>query len=177
MFYSRASEALFLFIRLLLAGSVAFGTYPSKPTAEGIIKKCGIIVIYELVLSRSLDTTALEGELTELEAEINIAAELIEECIKENAHVALDQAEYQKRYDALVARFDKAKGRQTEVTDLIAERKARKHQIESYLNELRGWEPLTEFRDTDWLAMVDYITVHSKKDIRVTFKDGTEIKA
>lgn len=26
-------------------------------------------------------------------------------------------------------------------------------------------------------AMVDYITVHSKKDIRVTFKNGTEIKA
>lgn len=48
----------------------------------------------------SLDTTALEREISELEAEINIAAELIEECIKENAHVALDQAEYQKRYDA-----------------------------------------------------------------------------
>ena len=54
---------------------------------------------------------------------------------------------------------------------------ARKHQIESYLNELRNREPLTEFRETDWLAMVDYITVHSKNDIRVTFKDGTEIKA
>ena len=38
-------------------------------------------------------------------------------------------------------------------------------------------EPLTEFRETDWLAMVDYITIHSKKDIRMTFKDGTEIKA
>ena len=135
------------------------------------------IAIYEQVLMKSLDTTALESELSELEAEINIAAELIEDCINENAHVALDQTEYQKRYDALVARFDKAKGRQTEVTDLIAERKARKHQIESYLNELRGREPLTEFRDTDWLAMVDYITVRSKKDIRVTFKDGTEIKA
>lgn len=135
------------------------------------------IAIYEQVLMKSLDTTALESELSELEAEINIAAELIEDCINENAHVALNQTEYQKRYDALVARFDKAKGRQTEVTDLIAERKARKHQIESYLNELRGREPLTEFRDTDWLAMVDYITVHSKKDIRVTFKDGTEIKA
>lgn len=103
--------------------------------------------------------------------------ELIEECIKENAHVALDQAEYQKRYDGLVSRFDKAKARHTEVTDLIAERMARKHQIESYLIELRNREPLTEFRETDWLAMVDYITVHSKKDIRVTFKDGTEIKA
>ena len=95
----------------------------------------------------------------------------------QNAHVALDQAEYQKRYDALVARFDKAKARHTEVTDLIIERTARRHQIETYLKELRSREPLTEFRETDWLAMVDFITVHSKKDIRVTFKDGTEIKA
>ena len=72
---------------------------------------------------------------SDLEAEINIAAELIEECIKENAHVALDQDEYQKRYDALVARFDKAGARHTEVTDLIAERMARKHQIEAYLKK------------------------------------------
>lgn len=142
-----------------------------------IDQKEQFIAIYEQVLSKSLDTTAFEGELTELEAEINIAAELIEECIKENAHVALDQAEYQKRYDGLVARFDKAKARHTEITDLIAERMARKHQIETYLKNLRSREPLTEFRETDWLAMVDYITVHSKKDIRVTFKDGTEIKA
>ena len=26
-------------------------------------------------------------------------------------------------------------------------------------------------------VVIDYITVHSKDDIRVTFKDGTEIKA
>ena len=59
----------------------------------------------------------------------------------------------------------------------LAERTARKHQIETYLKDLRSREPLTKFRETDWLAMVDYITVHSKKDILVTFKDGTEIKA
>ena len=46
MFYSRASEALILFIRLSLAGSVAFETYPSKPAVGGIIKKCGIIKRY-----------------------------------------------------------------------------------------------------------------------------------
>lgn len=43
MIHSRASEALFLFIRLFLAGSVVFGTYPSKIAVGGIIKKCGII--------------------------------------------------------------------------------------------------------------------------------------
>ena len=142
-----------------------------------IDQKEQFIAIYDQVLSRSLDTTALESELLDLEAEINIAAELIEDCIKENAHVALDQAEYQKRYDGLVTRFDKTKARHTEVTDLIAECTARRHQIETYLRELRNREPLTEFRETDWLAMVDYIIVHNKKDIRVTFKDGTEIKA
>ena len=43
MFCSRASETLFLFIRLSLAGSVACGTYPSKMAVRGKIKKCGII--------------------------------------------------------------------------------------------------------------------------------------
>lgn len=141
-----------------------------------IDQKDQFISVYEQVLSKSLDTRSLERELSELEAEINIAAELIEECIKENSHVALDQAGYQKRYDALVARFDKAKARHAEVTDLITEHTARKHQIETYLQELRDREPLTEFRETDWLAMVDYTTVHSRDDIRVTFKDGMEIK-
>ncbi len=84
-----------------------------------IDQKEQFIAIYEQVLAKSLDTTALESEFSELEAEINIAA----------------------------------------------------------MKELRSREPLTEFRETDWLAMVDYITVHSKKDIRVTLKDGTEIKA
>ena len=39
---------------------------------------------------KSLDTTALESELSELEAEINIAAEFIEDYINENTLVALD---------------------------------------------------------------------------------------
>ena len=70
-----------------------------------------------------------------MEAEINITAEFIEDCIKENAHVALDQAEYPKRYDALMARFDKSKTKHAEATDLIAEPTTRGHQIETYLQK------------------------------------------
>ena len=39
VFYSRTSEALFLFIRLLIAGSLTFGTYPSITAIAGIIKR------------------------------------------------------------------------------------------------------------------------------------------
>ena len=76
-----------------------------------------------------------------------------------------------------MARFDKTKVKHIELTDIIADHTTRKHQIESYLNELRDRDSLTEFRDSGWLAMVDSITIHNKDDIQVTFKDGTEIKA
>ena len=142
-----------------------------------IDRKDQIISIYEKVLAKSLDTAELEKELADLETELNITAGLIEDCIRENAHVAQDQEEYQKRYESLAARFNRAKEQQTEISDRIIDRQARRHQIEKYLSDLRAREPLTEFRDADWLSMVDFITVHSKDDIRVTFKDGTEIRA
>jgi hypothetical protein len=46
----------------------------------------------------------------------------------------------------------------TEVTNLITERTARRHQIETYLDELRKRDALAKFRDVDWMAMVDFIT-------------------
>lgn len=38
-------------------------------------------------------------------------------------------------------------------------------------------QALTVFRDEDWLAMVDYVTVTEDAGITVTFKDGTEIES
>ncbi len=35
-----------------------------------------------------------------------MVAELIQQCISENAKVALDQTEYQKRYNGLICRLD-----------------------------------------------------------------------
>ncbi len=34
---------------------------------------------------------------------------------------------------------------------------------------------VTEFDENLWLSMVEYITVNSKEDIRVMFKNGMEI--
>ena len=138
--------------------------------------KDGIIAIYHQVLEPNLTTDALQQELDGLDAEINVVAGLIKECIKENAHVALDQDEYQKRYDALVARFDTAKARQKVLAQQITDRKARRQQIELFLAGLKKREPLTVFRDEDWLAMVDHVTVTEDSEIAVTFKDGTEIE-
>ncbi|MHB1154020.1 MAG: hypothetical protein ACYCWE_20655 [Eubacteriales bacterium] len=39
-----------------------------------------------------------------MQNELLVVSELMNHCINENAHVALDQTEYQNRYNALVER-------------------------------------------------------------------------
>lgn len=103
--------------------------------------------------------------------------ELIQQCVSENAHVALDQAEYQARYNGLAERFDRTKARLDEVGNAITEKQAKKEQIERFLAELERQDGMaTEFDEEQWYSLVDFVTVFNKEDIRFTFKNGTEIK-
>ena len=54
---------------------------------------------------------------------------------------------------------------------------ARNSLLNSFSKELRKQENiLTEFDEGLWESLVDFMTVHSKEDIKVTFKDGTTIR-
>ncbi len=99
-------------------------------------------------------------------------------CVSENAHKALDQTEYQKRYDGLVKRFDRTKERLEAVSHAIVEKQAQREKVEMFLAELEKQDGLcTEFDESLWISLVDYVTVYNKDDVRFTFKDGTEIRA
>ncbi len=67
----------------------------------------------------------LEREKAALGQELAVLVEMTQNCIAENARVAQDQGEYQKRYNGLVERYEKAKARFDEVTEAIAERSAK----------------------------------------------------
>ena len=45
--------------------------------------------------------------------------------------------------------------------------------ITGLVQETQG--PLVEFCEDDWYSLADSITVYSRKDIRVLFKNGSEI--
>ena len=47
--------------------------------------------------------------------------------------------------------------------------------LEQFLRMVETQEPVTEFDERLWSILVDFVTVYREKDIRVTFKDGTEI--
>lgn len=68
-----------------------------------------IISTFEAVKDEMYDTTELEAEQAALQQEVMAVTELVEQCISENAHVAQNQKDYQKRYDALSDRYDRTK--------------------------------------------------------------------
>ena len=140
-------------------------------------KKAAIISPLRNSLDVAFDTSALETEVAELQDEIMVVSDLIEKCIYENAHVALDQREYQKRYDSLTARFDIAKARLEEIETAIADKKSRRAAIESFLGTLAQADLMGKFDPVLWCGLVDHVTVYSKDDVLFTFKNGQEIRA
>ncbi|MBR6267489.1 MAG: recombinase, partial [Selenomonadaceae bacterium] len=94
-------------------------------------------------------TTELELEETSLGQELVVLVVLVEmtqNCIAENARIAQDQGEYQKRYNGLVERYEKAKVRFDEVTEAIAERSAKGERLAGFIRTLEVQkEPVAEF--------------------------------
>ena len=129
-------------------------------------------------MATALSAAALEATRDELQEEMMIVSDLVQSCINENAHIALDQAEYQKRYDTLTARFDSVKERLEAVLAEISDKQTRQATIESFLTALQAQETLVEkFEPSLWYGLLDFVTVYAKDDVRFTFKNGTEIKA
>ena len=137
-----------------------------------------IIKAFNTIKSTVFDTSNLAAEKTALEQEMVVVSEMMQQSIYENAHVALDQTEYQKRYDSLTERFGKAKARFEEVTTAISDKATRQATIEDFLKELQVLNGMvTKFDPMLWVSLVDFVTVYSKDDVQVTFKDGTEVNA
>ena len=79
---------------------------------------------------------------------------MIQQAIGENAHFALDQGEYQERYNGLVDRFDLAKARHTAVTEEITDKQTRLSTINTFLYTLRKQDNLlTEFDESCGAAL------------------------
>lgn len=105
-----------------------------------------------------------------------VVAELIRQCVDENAHVSQDQEAYHQRYEGLVSRFETIKHRFEDLNNQMVDIQARRDKLENYICCLRKQEGLiSEFDEQLWYSLVDHITVYGKNDMKVAFKDGTVI--
>ena len=146
--------------------------------ANNLIKcKSALLEKYDAMLDKMFCTDELVAERERLLVELNLAADRVNECIARNARVALNQVEYQQEYDRLVEQFEGIQARLDEIEREITETTVDRETIERFLRELSSMDVFGEFDESAWFALVDHMTVYSKEDVRVTFKDGSEIKA
>ena len=135
-----------------------------------------IIANAEMVRQTLCDTMELEQEKAALGQELAVLVEMTQSCIAENARIAQDQGEYQKRYNGLVERYEAARSRFDDVTEAIAERSAKSERLAGFIKTLEAQtEPVAAFDERLWGAMVDYVTVGADGGMTVVFRDGTEI--
>ena len=141
--------------------------------------KKSILADYNEILAGPLyDTSGLERKRTEYEDEMSTAAELVQKEIKKNALEPQNQAEYQKRYDTLTERFNAVKKSLADTEAEISRKELARSSIRQFLATLGKQKDLvTTFDAVQFQSLVDFITVYSKDDIRINFKNGMEIKA
>ena len=145
---------------------------------KSIGQRAEITAAFEEMKEAVFGTDELDREKKHLQEEMNVVAELIQQCIAENARIAQNQGEYEKRYNALAERFDRAKARLSEVEDGIVAKQAQREMMQNLVDTLEGMpDAVDSFDEGAWYALVDYATVYGRDDIRFTFKNGMEIKA
>ena len=136
-----------------------------------------IIEAYEEVIAALTDTADLDAEQETLENESEVVLGLIQKIISENAQTAMDQEEYNRRYDAYSERFEAARKRLAEIAELRQERNAKKTRIRLFMENMNSHQELVQSFDEElWYSTVDYVTVYEDKRQVFTFRDGRQVE-
>ena len=130
----------------------------------------------QAILQQLTDTAELDAEKEALQVEMGIVSELIRQAVGQNASAALDQAEYNRKYNSLTERFHKAADRVKEIDAECARRKGQRREIETFRDAiLANDKPVVVFSTEIWNATIDRMTVNLDGSVKVAFRNGIEI--
>ena len=122
-------------------------------------------------------TEELEARDEVLTGEIKSLTDMMNSLIGENASRAMDQTAFGKRYSALEDSIAAKRAESQEVEDEIDERNIKRNKLAAFSKAIEEQDAaLTGFDGGLWAATVEKVTVFSEKDIRVTFRNGAEVK-
>jgi DNA invertase Pin-like site-specific DNA recombinase len=131
---------------------------------------------YDTIVEMLTETAALDKEAEKLNDEVVSVYELILQSIEQNARIAQNQDDYNRRAAKLEKQYTAAKARLDVIAAEKQERTVRRERLNRFLDDLRRQDAfLAEFDPALFRATVDKITVYTEQDIAVTFRDGSEI--
>lgn len=102
---------------------------------------------------------------------------MLKKCVEENAHTALNQAEYEERYKTLEENYENIKNGLEGINEKRLERSVKQENITTFIKELEQREGLvTEFDEELWNGTIEMVLINTEKKITFIFKDGMEIE-
>lgn len=122
--------------------------------------------------------TEISSELTKLAAEIDIVTEAIRKHIELNASTALDQDDYEARYNELMRRYELASKRHKALLEQREQREKKATMIGGFLFVLmERKQAVEEFDDHLWLATIEKVTAYHDGRLVFKFQNGLEVAA
>lgn len=136
-----------------------------------------IIEDCEIIRTTLCDCSELDADIEKLQEEIEIIAELVKNCVQENAVAAQPQENYTTRYNSLVKRYEKAVEKHKALTTEKMRKIERDKELHLFIEAL--WERplvLEVWDEKLWISLIDKATVHADGSIAFKFKNETIIE-
>ncbi len=141
-----------------------------------IENKDEILRDYKEIVEVLGDTSKLEKEKLKLENEAEVLVELLKKHLERNAYTALNQEEYENKYNELANKYEQVKNRVEEVEKKIFSQNIKVENINEFIKRLEKYDALiAEFNEELWNGVINLMTIKSNDDVIFEFKDGTKM--
>lgn len=136
-----------------------------------------LLATCEVMREAVSDCTELNAEIDSLNEEIQVVAEMVNQCVKEKASKQQSQEAYIRKYNDLVKRYDKAVAKLATVTEERDRKVNRERELRIFIAELAE-KPLVleEWDEELWVSILETATVYRDNRIVFLFKNGTSIE-
>ena len=142
------------------------------PNRESLLDDC------RRMMDLLTDCREIDSEIEKLLTEAEVITGLIRKCIEENASKAQSQDDFNAKYKSYEDRFEAVRAKVEKLQKVRAERQAKSDSISAFMFELHeADEPITEFDDRLWLAVIDVAIVRHDGMLVFRFRNGLEIEA
>ena len=137
-----------------------------------IAEKDAIFAVCREVLDEVLDTSELDRSAMLLQEQTMMISARARRLVEENARVRRDQDEYQREYDALVAKHEKLSRQIQEVEAQRKDKADRRRRIEVFLCMFEEQEECIGFEPYTFVALVVKVVVGKDGKLEIIFRNG-----
>ena len=118
------------------------------------------------------DTKDIDDQTSSLKKEMDVIVGLMRSLVRENSRKAMNQDEYNRKYDAYAEKYDELKNALFRLEEKKQDLKVRRDKIKIFVDNLRGFdEVITEFDERLWNTMVERLIIYEDDTKEFIFKN------